>query len=65
MVADILDIFIDTFSGLLTGLGNLMIDAFELLIYNPTTGLTDLASWTLVFGAVGIVVAVVNRFTRA
>jgi hypothetical protein len=42
-----------------------MLLAFDTLVYNPTTGLTGIAVWSLVFGAVALVLGIVGRFTRA
>lgn len=65
MVADILEIFVDVFSGLVTAASTLVTTAFGALVYNPTSGLQPIAQWTLVFGAIGLVLGIINRFTRA
>lgn len=65
MVADILDIFIEALTGFVGASANAMISAFNTLVYNPTTGLTGLATWGLVFGGISLVLGIVGRFTRA
>lgn len=65
MAGDIIQVMLDAISAFVDGLSQLFLDAFDLLVYNPTTGLTDLATWGLVFAGAGIVIGVVNRFTRA
>jgi len=65
MVLDIIDIFIDALSGFVTAVADAMLLAFDTLVYNPTTGLTGIAVWSLVFGAIALVLGIVNRFTRA
>jgi len=73
MVNDIITVFTDALTGLLTAVGQAMLDAFDLLIYVPAVTtptaipghLTGLATWSLVFGAIALVLGIVNRFTRA
>jgi hypothetical protein len=65
MVLDIIDIFIDALSGFVTAVADAMLLAFDTLVYNPTDGLTGIAVWSLVFGAIGLVLGIVGRFTRA
>jgi hypothetical protein len=65
MVLDIIDIFIDALSGFVTAVADAMLLAFDTLVYNSTTGLTGIAVWSLVFGAIGLVLGIVGRFTRA
>jgi hypothetical protein len=42
-----------------------MLLAFNTLVYDPVTGLTGIAVWSLVFGAISLVLGIVGRFTRA
>jgi len=65
MAGQIIDVMLDAISAFVDGLSTLFLDAFGLLVYNPTDGLTDLATYGLVFAGAGIVLGVVNRFTRA
>jgi|688.fasta_scaffold66441_7 hypothetical protein len=65
MVLDIIEIFVDALSGFVTAVGEAMLEAFDLLVYNPDTGLTGIATWSLVFGAIALVLGIVSRFTRA
>jgi hypothetical protein len=65
LVTEILGVFTDIFSGLVSAMTTLVTDAFSGLIYNSTDGLSDIAIWSLVFGAIAVVLGLVNRFTRA
>jgi len=65
MVADIVAALTSGFSALVTAMSTLILDAFEILVYNETDGLTDVATWGLVFAGLGIVIGIVNRFARA
>jgi hypothetical protein len=65
MVLDIIDIFIDALTGFVGAVADAMLLAFDTLVYDPTTGLTGIAVWSLVFGAIALVLGIVGRFTRA
>lgn len=65
MVADIVGVLIAGFTQLTGGLTGLVIDVFGDLVYNPTTGLTDIATYALTFSGLAIVFGLVNRFVRA
>jgi hypothetical protein len=65
MVLDIIDIFIDALSGFVTAVADAMLLAFNTLVYVPEEGLTGIAVWSLVFGAISLVLGIVGRFTRA
>jgi hypothetical protein len=64
MVLDIVQVFLDAMSGLATGLIGLITDSFSGLVYNSTDGLSDIAVWGLAFGAIAIVLGVVQRFIK-
>lgn len=65
MVAEIVNALTQGFTLLVSAMSNLILTAFGDLVYNPTDGLTDLATWGLVFAGLGIVIGIVNRFARA
>ena len=64
MVAEIIAVFVDTFTGMVSSLTALITTAFSDLVYNSTTGLSDLAVWALVFGAIALVLGIVQRFIK-
>jgi hypothetical protein len=64
MVLDIIDIFIDALSGFVEAVADAMLLAFDTLVYNEA-GLTGIATWSLVFSAIALVLGIVGRFTRA
>jgi hypothetical protein len=64
MVADIIQIFTDVFTGMVSSLTTLITTAFGNLVYNSTDGLQDLAVWGLVFGAIALVLGLVQRFIK-
>jgi hypothetical protein len=65
MVAEIIAIFTEAFTGMTTALIDLVTSAFSGLVYNSTDGLQDLAVWGLVFGGIALVLGIVQRFVRA
>jgi hypothetical protein len=65
MVLEIIDIFIDALSGFVGAVADAMLLAFDTLVYDPVNGLTGIAVWSLVFGAISLVLGIVGRFTRA
>jgi len=64
MVAEIIAVFVDTFTGMVSSLTALITTAFSDLVYNSTDGLSDLAVWALVFGAIALVLGIVQRFIK-
>ena len=64
---ELLDIFLEFFTGLLEGIGGGAITLFQTLVYDPESGLTTLAIWAIVFMAfsiaMGIFSALWNRLT--
>jgi hypothetical protein len=64
MVLDIVQVFLDAMSGLATGFIGLVTDSFAGLVYNSVDGLSDIAVWGLAFGAIAIVLGVVQRFIK-
>lgn len=44
MVADIIEVLTDAMVGLVSALSTTLLDAFDALIYNSTTGLTSFAA---------------------
>jgi hypothetical protein len=65
MVLAIIDIFIEALSGFVEAVADAMLLAFDTLVYNSVDGLTGIATWALVFGAISLVLGIVGRFTRA
>ena len=65
MVLDIIEIFTDALTAFVEAVGEAMLLAFDTLVYNSTDGLTGIATWSLVFGAIALVLGIVGRFTRA
>jgi hypothetical protein len=65
MVQEIIEIFTDAFTALVSSLIDLLNTAFAGLVYNETDGLSGIATWALVFLGVGMVTAAVARFTKA
>ena len=49
----------------MTAVADAMLLAFDTLVYSAETGLTGIATWSLVFGAIALVLGIVGRFTRA
>lgn len=64
MVAQIIQVFTDAFTGMTNALIGLITDAFSGLVYNTTDGLQDVAIWGLVFGGIALVLGVVQRFVK-
>ena len=64
MVAEIIQVFTDAFTGMLSALTTLITTAFSNLVYNSTDGLQDLAVWGLVFGGIALVLGIVQRFVK-
>jgi small basic protein len=65
MVAEIVGVFLDALTEMVGGVSAALIDIFDTLVYNATTGLTGIATWSLVFGGIALVLGLINRFTRA
>lgn len=65
MVAEIVGVFLDALTEMVSGVSAALIDIFDTLVYNSTTGLTGIATWSLVFGGIALVLGLINRFTRA
>ena len=65
MVADIVGVFLDALTEMVSGVSTALIDIFDTLVYNATDGLTGIATWSLVFGGIALVLGLINRFTRA
>jgi hypothetical protein len=65
MVAEIVGVFLDALTEMVSGVSTALIDIFETLVYNPTTGLSGIATWSLVFGGIALVLGLINKFTRA
>ena len=68
-VEEIVDIVVDTFTRFLASIGSGIIDLFDslVLVKNATgqvTGLTALATWFLVFGAIGMAWGIVMVLFR-
>lgn len=49
MVAEVVQIFLDTLEALFAGIGTGIITVFETVIYNEIDGLSVLAEWMLIF----------------
>lgn len=64
MVAEIIQVFTDAFTGMVSALTTLITTAFADLVYNSTDGLQDLAVWGLVFGGIALVLGIVQRFVK-
>ena len=64
MVTEILAIINGTLGGLVTGLSGLVIEMFEVLVYDSTNGLTDFATYGLIFAFAGIVLTVITKLFR-
>jgi hypothetical protein len=64
MVAEIIQVFSDAMSGLVSSLTTLITTAFSDLVYNSTDGLQDVATWALVFGGIALVLGIVQRFVK-
>lgn len=64
MVAEIIQVFTDAFTGMVSALTTLITTAFSNLVYNSTDGLQDLAVWGLVFGGIALVLGIVQRFVK-
>ena len=68
-VEDIVDIVIETFTRFLASIGSGIIDLFDSLVLvkdeaGNVTGLTALATWFLVFGAIGMAWGIVMVLCR-
>lgn len=68
-VEEIVDIVIDTFTRFLANIGSGIIDLFDSLVLvkdagGEVTGLTALATWFLVFGAIGMAWGIVMVLFR-
>jgi hypothetical protein len=65
MVAEIVGVFLDALTEMVSGFATAILEIFDTLVYNPVDGLTGIATWSLVFAGIGIVLGLLNRFTRA
>ena len=68
-VEEIVDIVVDTFTRFLASIGSGIIDLFDSLVLvkndsGQVTGLTSLATWFLVFGAIGMAWGIVMVLFR-
>ena len=68
-VEEIVDIVVDTFTRFLASIGSGIIDLFDSLVLvkdeaGNVTGLTALATWFLVFGAIGMAWGIVMVLFR-
>lgn len=64
IVTNIVETFLSAITALFGGVGEGIISLFETLIYNPTTGLTALAQWGLVFIGFGFVISILHMILR-
>jgi hypothetical protein len=65
MVAEIIQVFVDVFTNMVSALTTLITTAFSDLVYNSTDGLSDIATWALVFGGIALVLGLVQRFIKS
>ena len=62
--SQIVEIFTGTFEGLTAGLTGSLVKAFDALLINSEGGLTNLAIWGIVFGAMSLGIFLVKKLTR-
>jgi hypothetical protein len=63
MVAEIVGVFLDAIEGMFQGVADTIVSLFDTLVYNSVDGLSGIATWSLVFGGIAIVLGLLNRFT--
>lgn len=64
MGASIVSTFVDSFTSLMSGLGTAIVDTFNTVFVAEGGGLSNLAIWGIVFGGVGLGIALVRGLTR-
>ena len=63
MGSEIVTTFTDAVKGFASGVAGAIVDTFNAVCVNTEGGLSNLAIWGLVLGAVGIGVGLVRKFT--
>jgi hypothetical protein len=63
MVTEIVDVFLDAIQGMFQGVADTLVGLFDTLIYVPEEGLTGIAVYSLVFGAIALALTFINKFT--
>ena len=64
MGTEIVSTFVESIKGVSTGIADTIVDVFSSICMTPEGGLSNLAIWGLVFGAIGVGLALVRLFTR-
>lgn len=64
IVTEITSAFLDTISAIFAEIGTGLVTVFETVIYDPTTGLTSLAQWMIVFMGVSFALTVFYMIAR-
>lgn len=64
MAAEIIAVILEALTAFGTGIMTFILLAFNTLVYDSLLGLTDLATWALVFLGIGLVGGVIAKFSR-
>ena len=63
MGSEIVSTFVDAVKGIASGIAETFVDTFNAVCVNSEGGLSNLAIWGLVLGAVGVATFAVKKFT--
>ncbi len=63
MGSEIVSTFVEAVKGIASGIAGTFVDVFNAVAVNPEGGLSNLAVWGLVLGAVGLGTFAVRKFT--
>lgn len=63
MGSEIVSTFVEAVKGIASGIAGTFVDVFNAVAVNPEGGLSNLAVWGLVLGAVGLGTFCVRKFT--
>jgi hypothetical protein len=64
MGASIVETFTTAFTGITSGLSSGIVDTFNTIVTNSEGGLSNLATWGLVFGGVALGIGILKGFMR-
>lgn len=64
MGTSIVSTFVESFTALMSGLGTAIVNTFNTVFVAEGGGLSNLAIWGIVFGGVGLGIALVRGLTR-
>ena len=63
MGVSIVSTFTEAISGVATGIANTVVDVFNTVCVTTEGGISNIAIWGLVFGAIALATGIVRKFT--